>query len=359
MKIPGLKLLQITLLTAVVLNVSADLKSDMNNAELSLAAIMQEAIVDGLTVAGAVQQMIEADPTLASGIVATAMIVAPEQYRENISAAIGAGVPAVNVVTSALFAVTGENADQIIQAAIEFAPKAENEIMAVSARILPQVGISKKLVVAPAGVPAGVPVEQEISSVSIAGPSPTPEDVMRAGDSAYKRLITRAEIIAAAEAAAAEWMSLEEAAVAAASEAEIAALAAEEASIKANAASVRVVTAATTTRTREAEEAAGSALAETARLTEAVASAQKAAKEAALVVVVIQATEAKAIANSAKSAADITEAAIELAEAALDAVIVSAHGGLTTLKAALAKVEVAKVEVDAAIDCCEGGTDKI
>lgn len=117
---------------------NADVKSDMNNASLSLVAVMQNATNSGLSVSETVKAMIEADASQASAIVATGMIVAPDQYEAIVSAAIEAGVPASTVVGAALVASDGENADMIVAAAVKAAPDQQDAIVAASVQVLPQ-----------------------------------------------------------------------------------------------------------------------------------------------------------------------------------------------------------------------------
>ena len=132
------KLVLIACLLPFTLN--ADVKSDMGDSNLSLVAVMQNAMNAGMSVGDSVAAMVTADASQASSIVATGMIVAPEQYNAIISAAIGAGASASSVVAAALIAADGENADMIIAAAVAAAPGQKDAIVAASARALPGEG---------------------------------------------------------------------------------------------------------------------------------------------------------------------------------------------------------------------------
>ena len=68
----------------------ADVKSDMGNSDLSLVVVMQNAMTDGMSAGEAVEAMVKADKSQANAIVATAMIVAPDQYDAIVKAAIAA-----------------------------------------------------------------------------------------------------------------------------------------------------------------------------------------------------------------------------------------------------------------------------
>ncbi len=113
----------------------ADVKSDMANAELSLVTVMQNAQADQLSTAEAVTQMIAADASQTSAIVATAMVVAPEDYAAIIKAAIDAGADPATVVASALTATGGENSAGIEAAALAAAPDERSEIQGAVSRI--------------------------------------------------------------------------------------------------------------------------------------------------------------------------------------------------------------------------------
>lgn len=124
-------------LLVVSFNITADVKSDMEDPSLSLVAVMQNAINDGMSVASAVKAMIALDPEMSNSIVATAMVIAPDQYRAVVNAAIEAGASAGQVVAAALIATDGENADNIIAAAVDAAPSERQAIIDASVRALP------------------------------------------------------------------------------------------------------------------------------------------------------------------------------------------------------------------------------
>ena len=131
------------LLTVLIpFSVSADIRSDMNNPQLTLVVVMQNAVASGMTVAEAVAEMIAAEPSQSGSIVATAMIVAPGDFVAIINASIGAGADASGVVAAALVATDGENSNRIIAAAVRAAPDQESAINAASNRVLAQVGPS-------------------------------------------------------------------------------------------------------------------------------------------------------------------------------------------------------------------------
>jgi len=148
----------------------ADVKSDMSDPDLSLVAVMQNAMADGMSVGDAITAMIKADPSMASSIVATGMIVAPAQYAEIVKAAIDAGVPASTVVASALIATDGENADNVIAAAVNAAPDQREAIIAASVRALPQTGSGLAAI-------AGSPLRATTAKASGGGASVTASDV--------------------------------------------------------------------------------------------------------------------------------------------------------------------------------------
>jgi mannitol-specific phosphotransferase system IIBC component len=111
----------------------------MDNPQLTLVVVMQNAVASGMTVAEAVQEMIEVEPSQSGSIVATAMIVSPGEFVAIINAAIGAGADASGVVAAALVATDGENSDNIVAAAIRAAPGQASAINAASERVLAQV----------------------------------------------------------------------------------------------------------------------------------------------------------------------------------------------------------------------------
>jgi hypothetical protein len=128
------------LLTVLIpFSVSADIRSDMNNAQLTLVVVMQNAVASGMTVSEAVEEMIAVEPSQSGSIVATAMIVAPGDFVAIINASIGAGADASGVVAAALVATDGENSANIIAAAVRAAPGQESAINAASSRVLAQV----------------------------------------------------------------------------------------------------------------------------------------------------------------------------------------------------------------------------
>ncbi|MBT7371640.1 MAG: hypothetical protein HN816_13385, partial [Gammaproteobacteria bacterium] len=59
---------------------TADVKSYMADSSNSLVNVMSMALADGLSAADAVAAMIKADPSQANAIIATGMVVAPDQY---------------------------------------------------------------------------------------------------------------------------------------------------------------------------------------------------------------------------------------------------------------------------------------
>ena len=131
------------LLTVLIpFSVSADIRSDMNNPQLTLVVVMQNAVASGMTVSEAVEEMIANEPSQSGSIVATAMIVAPGDFVAIINASIGAGADASGVVAAALVATDGENSANIIAAAVRAAPGQESAINAASNRVLAQVAPS-------------------------------------------------------------------------------------------------------------------------------------------------------------------------------------------------------------------------
>jgi hypothetical protein len=131
------------LLTVLIpFSVSADIRSDMSNPQLTLVVVMQNAVASGMTVAEAVEEMIAVEPSQSGTIVATAMIVSPGEFVAIINAAIGAGADASGVVAAALVATDGENSSSIIAAAVRAAPGQESAINAASNRVLAQVAPS-------------------------------------------------------------------------------------------------------------------------------------------------------------------------------------------------------------------------
>jgi hypothetical protein len=140
------------LLTVLIpFSVSADIRSDMNNPQLTLVVVMQNAVASGMTVSEAVEEMIAVEPSQSGSIVATAMIVAPGDFVAIINASIGAGADASSVVAAALVATDGENSANIIAAAVRAAPGQESAINAASSRVLAQV--------APIAIEPAAPVE--------------------------------------------------------------------------------------------------------------------------------------------------------------------------------------------------------
>jgi len=148
----------------------ADVKSDMSNPNISLVAVMQNAMAGGMSAGDTVKAMIKTDPSLASSIVATGMIVAPAQYAAIISAAIDAGVSADTVVAAALIASDGKNADNVIAAAVSAAPGQKDAIVAASVRALPQTASGLTAV-------AGSPIRATTAQASGGGASVTASDV--------------------------------------------------------------------------------------------------------------------------------------------------------------------------------------
>jgi hypothetical protein len=131
------------LLTVLIpFSVSADIRSDMNNPQLTLVVVMQNAVASGMTVSEAVEEMIAVERSQSGSIVATAMIVAPGDFVAIINASIGAGADASGVVAAALVATDGENSANIIAAAVRAAPGQESAINAASNRVLAQVAPS-------------------------------------------------------------------------------------------------------------------------------------------------------------------------------------------------------------------------
>ena len=131
------------LLTVLIpFSVSADIRSDMSNPQLTLVVVMQNAVASGMTVAEAVADMIAVEPSQSGSIVATAMIVSPGEFGSIVSAAIGAGADASGVVAAALVATDGENSNRIIAEAVRAEPDQESAINAASNRVLAQVGPS-------------------------------------------------------------------------------------------------------------------------------------------------------------------------------------------------------------------------
>lgn len=120
--------------------VSADVSTDMDNPQLSLMAVMQNALASGMSVAEAVSAMIAEEPAQSGAIVATAMIVEPGEFRAIIGAAISGGAEAGGVVTAALVATNGKDSDDIIAAGIDAAPGQVDAIIAASDRVLAQLG---------------------------------------------------------------------------------------------------------------------------------------------------------------------------------------------------------------------------
>ena len=131
------------LLTVLIpFSVSADIRSDMNNPQLTLVVVMQNAVASGMTVSEAVEEMIAVEPSQSGSIVATAMIVAPGDFVAIINASIGAGADASGVVAAALVATDGENSGAIIAAVVRAAPDQESAIIAASDRVLARVAPS-------------------------------------------------------------------------------------------------------------------------------------------------------------------------------------------------------------------------
>ena len=121
----------------IPLSVSADIASDMNNPELSLVAVMENAIAEGMSVAEAVTQMLAIEPNQSNAIIATAMTVSGD-YRAIIGAAVNAGVPPDQAVVAVLIASDGVDADLVIGAGIEIAPESSDAIVAASTSVLPE-----------------------------------------------------------------------------------------------------------------------------------------------------------------------------------------------------------------------------
>ncbi len=128
----------IALLVTVLIpfSVSADVSSDMDNPQLSLVVVMQNAIASGMSAAEAVTAMIAAEPSQSGSIVATAMVIAPGEFESIINAAISAGADASTVVASALFATDGANAQAIVATAISAAPGEADAINSVSSNFI-------------------------------------------------------------------------------------------------------------------------------------------------------------------------------------------------------------------------------
>jgi len=128
------------LLTVLIpFSVSANVRSDMANPQLTLVVVMQNAVASGMTVAEAVEEMIAVEPTQSGSIVATAMIISPGEFVAIINASIDAGANASVVVAAALVATNGENSANIVAAALNAAPGQANAINAASERVLAQV----------------------------------------------------------------------------------------------------------------------------------------------------------------------------------------------------------------------------
>ena len=126
----------------IPLSASADIASDMKNPQLSLTAVMQNALAEGMSVADAVTEMLAIEPGQSSAIIATAMVIAPGAYEAIINAAINAGVAADKVVAAALIATDGQNADKIIDAVVAAAPGSRDAIVAASAQVLLQTAVA-------------------------------------------------------------------------------------------------------------------------------------------------------------------------------------------------------------------------
>ncbi|MDA0273646.1 MAG: hypothetical protein O3C68_10400, partial [Proteobacteria bacterium] len=148
---------------------NASISSDMANPRLSLVAVMQNAVASGMSVADAVGAMIKVESKQTNAIVATAMVVAPDQYQAIIEAAIAAGAKPENVVAAAIMASDGENADKIIAVAVNAAPDSKDAIVAAAVRAAPQTTSGVRAI-------AGTLIQPNVGRSSGGGAAVTVED---------------------------------------------------------------------------------------------------------------------------------------------------------------------------------------
>lgn len=124
-------------LAMIPLVATADIRSDMQNSELSLAQVVQNALDEGMAIDAIVAEMIEVDPSQSNAIIATAMVVQPESYESVISAAINAGVDPSNVLEVALAASDEGNQQEIINATMRSTPADQRaEVQRTAQRLL-------------------------------------------------------------------------------------------------------------------------------------------------------------------------------------------------------------------------------
>ena len=134
----------------------ADVKSDMANPKMSLVAVMNNAMSQGMSASAAVSEMIKADRSMTNSIVATGLLVAPNDYSAIIRAAINAGAAPEDVVAAALIATDGENAEAIIASAKAAAPASKAQAIAnAAARALAQPGLQPGGTVSPIAATTG------------------------------------------------------------------------------------------------------------------------------------------------------------------------------------------------------------
>ncbi len=150
---------------------NADIRSDMQDSELSLVQVVQNALDEGMPIDAIVAEMIDVSPEQSNSIVATAMILRAEAFESIILAAITGGAEPTEVVRVALAASDGENERAIVRAVTRAAPESADEVQQLASQLTEGGG--------PAGPTAtpGPQVEPTIPSASGGGSASTAEDV--------------------------------------------------------------------------------------------------------------------------------------------------------------------------------------
>lgn len=112
-------------LAMIPLVATADIESDMQNSELSLAQVVQNALDEGMAMDEVVARMIDVDPDQSNAIIAAAIVVEPGSYDSVIQAAINAGVNASDVMQVAVAASPEANTQGVISSTKAYAPANE------------------------------------------------------------------------------------------------------------------------------------------------------------------------------------------------------------------------------------------
>lgn len=136
------------------LTARADIRTDMANSNLTLVAVFENGLASGMDVGSVVAEMIAAEPSQANSSIATAMVVAPENYQQIILAAINTGVAPEAVVAVLLISSDGVNAANIVEAVVNAAPaSARDSIQSAAVAALPSTGSALVQASAPSAVP--------------------------------------------------------------------------------------------------------------------------------------------------------------------------------------------------------------